>query len=71
MKRDPIEDDPKFRPIIDAVNERVEQELVELGIKDQWGSCYTKWDIKKRILHHEYGIEWQSPKDLNPRIVFD
>lgn len=71
MKRDPIEDDPTFREIIESVNQQVERELDEIGIKDQWGSCFTYWDIKKRILLNQYGIEWKSPRELNPRVVFD
>ena len=46
-------------------------ELIDIGIKDQWGACYSYWDIKKRILKYDYGIEWKSPKEMNPRIVFD
>ena len=71
MKRDPIEDDPKFKTIIESVNEQVERELIEMGIKDQWGSCFTYWDIKKRILLSVHGIDWKTPRELNPRVVFD
>ena len=48
-------------------------QMTEEDIKLQYitPALTAKWDIKKRILHHEYRIEWQSPKDLNPRIVFD
>lgn len=71
MKRDPIDDDPRFKKIIEAVDEQVKQQLIEIGAAGQWGSCHTAWFIKKNILKSEYGIEWKSPKDLNPQIVFD
>lgn len=34
------------------------------------GTCYTYWDYKKRILK-KFGINWKSPAEKNPDILFD
>lgn len=29
------------------------------------------WNVKKRLFKEIYNIDWQSPEDLNPDVVFD
>lgn len=35
------------------------------------GSCHLYWQFKKQILKDAYGIEWQSPAELNDDIAYD
>ena len=35
------------------------------------GFCHKLWAEKKRILREKYGIQWKSPSDMNPEILFD
>ena len=35
------------------------------------GICFIYWSIKKDILKEKYNIEWHSPPELNPQVIFD
>lgn len=35
------------------------------------GLCHQQWLVMKRILRENYGIEWMTPAEMNPFIVFD
>ena len=35
------------------------------------GYCHLYWYVKKRILKEKYNIEWFSPVELNPSVIFD
>jgi hypothetical protein len=35
------------------------------------GFCYTFWAVRKRILREKYNIDWLSPAEKNPGIIFD
>ena len=43
----------------------------ELGEDDYLGRCHLFWAVKKRILHDEYGIDWKTPAERYPTIIFD
>ncbi len=69
LKRDPIELTPEWKKI----NKEVEKELDEL-FKDHhrgMGFCHLYWHEKRRILKEKYGIDWHSPAQMNPRVIFD
>jgi hypothetical protein len=69
FKHDPIEDDPKFKSIIEAAGREAEAELANepKGI----GYCHDYWSTKKRILKEKYGVDWKSPAEMNPGVLFD
>lgn len=50
------------------VDQKVEDEI---GPEDYWGRCHTFWAVKKRILHDEYGIDWLTPAERYPTVIFD
>jgi hypothetical protein len=29
------------------------------------------WAEKKRILNQKYGINWKTPPEMNPEVIFD
>lgn len=66
--RDPIEDDPKYKDILAAVDQEIKEQI---GDSRQLGLCHLIWGMKKQILKERYGIDWQSPADLNPLADFD
>lgn len=37
----------------------------------QMGFCYMYWSAKRDYLLDNYGIEWHSPAQMNPRVHFD
>jgi len=68
-KHDPQEDDSKKGPIIKAAAEEARQKVC--GDKPlELGQSRAIWAEQKRILT-EKGINWMSPAEMNPGIVFD
>ncbi|MBQ8761804.1 MAG: hypothetical protein IJZ26_00585 [Clostridia bacterium] len=55
----------KFKKVDEILKEEFKD--VPKGI----GFCHKIWARKKQLLKEMYGINWQSPADLNPRIIFD
>ena len=51
---------------IDEIEEKVEKSRRAFG----HGSCFEVWSLKKSYLL-EHDIEWQTPSELNPRVLFD
>jgi len=50
----------------------VDQALAQHPLKGRMGFCYnTIWETKKRILKKKYHIDWQTPAELNPQVMFD
>ncbi len=66
---DPIEDDPRYRQILETADCEAEQALA--GIPRGMGYCHRLWRTKQTILINKYGIVWFSPADLNPGYLFD
>jgi hypothetical protein len=71
IKCDPIENDPAFFETLKLANHDAEAELLATGHKHGLGWCHLFWSVKKRILKEKYGIDWKSPEELNPHILFD
>ena len=69
LKHDPQEDDPRLKKVIEAAEKEAEENLADLP-KGR-GFCHKLWAEKKRILKEKYGIQWKSPSDMNPFILFD
>jgi hypothetical protein len=65
---DPISDDPTFAWVIKEAGQRAEEEV---GRPYQMGFCHLIWRRKKQILKEEFGIDWYSPREMNPRVIFD
>jgi hypothetical protein len=65
--RDPIEDDPKLRPVIEEAHALAIAAEPTRGR----GSCHRLWHAKKKILKERFGIEWFSPAEMNPGTKFD
>jgi hypothetical protein len=68
-KHDPQEDDPKLKNIFKLAEAEVERELADQP--RQLGFCHVYWEKKKQILKNKYGIEWKTPGEMNPGIIFD
>jgi hypothetical protein len=75
-----MDNNQKLEDVLALVDTRVGKELAEKGLMEERdgkyhslteGVCYTFWDRKKEILKREYGIEWQSPPDLDPTVLYD
>ncbi len=69
-KFDAKELDPKFQPLLKAVDEEVDAEMQRAGSFGKFGSVHTFWHLKKEKLKAK-GVEWRSPAELNPHISID
>lgn len=56
----------EVEPIVEAL---IKERLGELY--DHFGACHAIWYHRKRLLMEKYGIEWFSPAELNPEVIFD
>jgi hypothetical protein len=66
--KDPISDDPAYSWAIKEANRRAGEEI---GGYKQMGDCHRIWRRQKQILKDEFGIEWFTPSEMNPHIIFD
>jgi hypothetical protein len=69
LKVDKVEYTEEFENVIDAVEEEVDRRMgqTEYGM----GMCFEIWSTKKAILAEKYNIEWRTPSQMNPRVMFD
>ena len=65
---DPIELDPAFIRTLNDVDVLVKDRI---GFENYFGYCYVYWETKKQILKDIYDIDWKSPAELNPTIMFE
>ena len=79
---DPLEADPDHEDTIrvaheravDAAESEMRTKFPDLGFSrddHMLGFCHVIWRYKKRILREDYGLDWQSPAELNPHIWYD
>ena len=68
LKVDPVQATPEWEKVIYEVEKEVDEEL-----KDEprgMGFCFGYWSAKRAALARR-GIEWRSPSEMNPRVIFD
>lgn len=73
-KKDPIERTITFKKIKKELEKKINEQLISEGypIKPEFmGWCYIYWSIKKEILKIDYGIDWKTPAEMNPEIIYD
>lgn len=66
---DPIEDDPEIAKVIQQAEQETEEAV--RSCKRGMGFCHLVWNTKQQILKEKYGIEWFTPVEMNPAIIFD
>ena len=71
MNYDPIEDDADIQPILALASVDAHAELAAQGQSGGLGYCHGFWPVKKRILREKYQVEWRSPAEMNPGVMFD
>jgi hypothetical protein len=66
---DPQEHDPALASAFLAADLKAERAVG--NVPRDGGFIFRFWQVKKQILHEAFDIDWQSPADLNPGIVYD
>ncbi len=70
--QDSLCDTKEFKAIENKVDIKVSEQMKKEGFKYPClGGCHKFWEIKKQILKKDYGIDWLSPSELNPFVMFD
>lgn len=69
LKCDPVEYTRKWERIYYEVEEELDRRFK--GEQRHMGLCFRIWSEKKDILKKKYGIDWRSPGEMNPRVIFD
>lgn len=65
---DPVEQTPLWEEIFYEVEEECYRHLK--GSPRGMGFCFGYWAEKRGVLA-KYGIDWQTPHMMNPRVMFD
>ena len=64
-----LDNNTHFQSVMGMASELAETELGDSA--SEMGSCHQFWSAKKRILKTQFGLEWQTPAELNPDVCFD
>ncbi len=69
---DSLCDDPEYKEIEREVEKKAREIMAQSEMGEVYlGSCHKLWEYKKQIFKNEYGIDWLSPAELNPHVMFD
>ena len=69
LNHDPLENDPRFQDIIAQAEREAELKLADTP--QGLGYCHLFWATQKQILIEKYGIDWHTPAEMNPDVLFD
>ncbi len=67
---DPAEDDPQLATVLLRATLEVDSELAGQD-RNVMGFCHLLWPTKQPILRERYGVEWRTPVEMNPEVLFD
>lgn len=58
---------------IDFNDEGIVNKLVEsyMQVPPYTGYCHSYWSAKKEILKEKYSIDWYTPAEENPDVIYD
>lgn len=68
LRFDPVERTPEWEEVVYEVEKECDRRLKHepRGM----GFCFSYWSTKQAVLK-KYGIDWQTPSQMNPRVMFD
>ena len=69
LRRDPVEYTRDWEEIYYDMIDEVEARLAD--VPRHMGFCFRYWDEEKRVLREKYGIDWNTPSQMNPGVMFD
>lgn len=68
---DPVEDDPGYAEVFKTIDDEVKGLLADHPQRGGEGFVNIFWETKKRLLKQNYNIDWRSPGEMNPHVLFD
>lgn len=69
LRTDPVEYTWEWEKIYYDVEDELDRRLA--NVPRQMGFCFQYWAMKRELLMEKYGIDWRSPSQMNPRVMFD
>lgn len=69
LRTDPAEYTWEWEKIYYDVEAELDRRLA--NVPRQMGFCFQYWAMKRELLMEKYGIDWRSPSQMNPRVMFD
>lgn len=69
LKCDPVEYTYKWEEIYYDVEDYLKERFA--NVHRQMGFCFMYWSAKQEYLKDNYNIEWHSPAQMNPHVIFD
>lgn len=69
LKHDPVEWTARWEEVIDEAEAKAYTRLQEHP--QGMGFCHAYWPTLSAILAEDYDIQWRSPSQMNPKILFD
>jgi hypothetical protein len=66
---DPQESDPTLKDKFALVDRKAERVVGNVARDSKF--IFHFWEAKRRILKAQFGIQWKTPAELNPRIKYD
>lgn len=56
-----------------SLEEHIDSFMDLIFLPENWmmGVCHSIWELKKNILRYEFHIDWKSPAERNPHIIYD
>lgn len=71
MKSDLVYSDYGYLEIISRAEGEEARMCAEQGIYPGLGYCHAFWEAKKNVLKEKHDIDWKSPAERNPDVLFD
>lgn len=68
LKKDPVEWTAHWEEVIDEADRMAFANLND--VSRGMGFCFSYWHEREKALR-QFGIEWRSPAEMNPRVRFD
>ena len=69
LKCDPVEYTCEWEKIYYDVEDYLKERFA--NVHRHMGFCFMYWSAKQDYLKERYNIEWHSPAQMNPRVIFD
>lgn len=73
QKQDLLKDIINLKAEEDLYSKKSREKLINYYISDipYMGYCHLFWNIKKQILKEKYNIDWYTPEEEDPEVIYD
>ncbi len=71
LNHDPVEQTLKYKRVVKWVELWLKLKLYFHPMKKQMGFCFIYWEEKKRYLKKWFNVDWKTPAEMNPDVLFD